>query len=436
VALAYSVDVAPSREALSPDAACDALWSHSAEALTVTLAYGQLGGACRLHASINSTSIVRTGWVGLFLVAKGADANATVVAEWLYPVEITFLRSVVAVYEPLAAWAPTLVQGVRVHSGAFKSTLRLYESNLYTDEKAVAVYKDGDRVFAEHLMNAEDLPMTPRLAWLSQVADAAAPAVHNLTGSISVQEVLPGFVRFSVQVATCRNCFLHVLSDVALSGRALSLAGATTHSMIQRVPVDVLTSSGLPKLAIPVGTALTLATLSSILVGVLARSLMWGLAKFMRGRSEITTCKFLAIETFDLVLDVLAYAMCKAEGDLEFEDDAGWVSKSLLISVVASGIIFFAEVGLLCCRRARSAQFLPWLVCAHLMLEDTFQLIMYAIVAASQMAIGIRGSDALVLAMTQACLCVVVKAIDILAPMVAGDGYAVARMSPTPEGSP
>ena len=71
----------------------------------------------------------------------------------------------------------------------------------------------------------------------------------------------------------------------------------------------------------------------SVLLGGLARVV----TKFKATPDELSPCRFFTLEFLDLSCDILAYVFCFVEGDLEFADDGGLISISLLASVVASG---------------------------------------------------------------------------------------------------
>ena len=78
----------------------------------------------------------------------------------------------------------------------------------------------------------------------------------------------------------------------------------------------------------------------SVLLGGLARVV----TKFKATPDELSPCRFFTLEFLDLSCDILAYVFCFVEGDLEFADDGGLISISLLASVVASGVFFLMEL--------------------------------------------------------------------------------------------
>ena len=86
-----------------------------------------------------------------------------------------------------------------------------------------------------------------------------------------------------------------------------------------------------PHLIMPAAGALPLAVGVSVLLGGLARVV----TKFKATPDELSLCRFFTLEFLDLSCDILAYVFCFVEGDLEFADDGGLISISLLASVVA-----------------------------------------------------------------------------------------------------
>ena len=96
--------------------------------------------------------------------------------------------------------------------------------------------------------------------------------------------------------------------------------------------------------------------------------------------------------------------MSSALWDLEFADDGGLISISLLASVVASGVFFLMELPLWFTSPGRFREWTPLLSCLHLAGEDFYQFILYSVVAASQSAGGSGRSTACLPAVAESTL--------------------------------
>ena len=101
--------------------------------------------------------------------------------------------------------------------------------------------------------------------------------------------------------------------------------------------------------------------------------------------TSVDVSKFLVVEFFDLVLDVISWTFTNAEGDFDFGNDPGHLIRSMMFGVCALSIVgWVAEFVAYCVLRER---FYPWCRCLnmlHVLFEDGLQSVLYTSVAVSQ----------------------------------------------------
>ena len=135
-----------------------------------------------------------------------------------------------------------------------------------------------------------------------------------------------------------------------------------------------------------------------------------------RGDAEHTkgSKQFLMIECMDLGTDSLSLWLTGSGGDLNFANDpTGIVQLVLSASVVVGFVAYVCElVAHRCMRPGRFRVYLPHLRCFHFAVEDTFQTLLYAAVAASQATGTADTTFAVVFASCQAVFTIVIKLTD------------------------
>eukprot|EP01051_Picozoa_sp_SAG22_P005997 SAG22_NODE_376_length_11537_cov_29.420353_5_plen_399_part_00 len=126
-----------------------------------------------------------------------------------------------------------------------------------------------------------------------------------------------------------------------------------------------------------------------VLVGGMS-SFFTGWIVFLLSKKEgMNQRSFFMAETLDGVLDVCAFALTMAEGDLEFSNDEHKVIQWVLGATTAlSAFAVFAELYVQRVDRERLQTHLKLLYCVHLSGEDVFQAVIYAYVGASQARAG------------------------------------------------
>lgn len=78
-------------------------------------------------------------------------------AYWYFPVMAYFPRSTHAYYTGLVAGQHVVVAGTDVYTGAFESTLLLFESSAFSTPKSQAIYTAQERAFARLSVGAPGL---------------------------------------------------------------------------------------------------------------------------------------------------------------------------------------------------------------------------------------------------------------------------------------
>jgi hypothetical protein len=125
--------------------------------------------------------------------------------------------------------------------------------------------------------------------------------------------------------------------------------------------------------------------------------------------------QFLTIEALDLGTDLVSLWITERVGDLAFTNDpSGLVHDALFASVLVGALAYCCELVARWRRRAFFKAHLTQLRCFHFVVEDTFQTVLYAAVAASQANEAAPTSDAVVFAAAQAVLSVAVKIVDMV----------------------
>jgi len=103
-----------------------------------------------------------------------------------------------------------------------------------------------------------------------------------------------------------------------------------------------------------------------------------------------TVPMFLFVEGIDLITEIGNLFLVFLEGDLDFAGEGHCVKYFLVGSVLFSFLMYQLEVGIACkYGRTPLYRWLFSLVCLHICFEDSFQLVLYACVAASQAASGV-----------------------------------------------
>ena len=124
-----------------------------------------------------------------------------VVAQWNIPLQLDFPREVVGVFSKLTAIEPKEVQGMQVHLGPFRSTLKLFRTAEFQAERAIAVFQATELAFVEQHLMGDSLNFSFLGAWLSNSSAPEAPAIHTLD-AVALQEG-PGVVRIRTQLRVC-----------------------------------------------------------------------------------------------------------------------------------------------------------------------------------------------------------------------------------------
>lgn len=167
------------------------------------------------------------------------------------------------------------------------------------------------------------------------------------------------------------------------------------------------------------GDAVVLALVISLGVGVVAFCIT-------EHNPDKGSKQFLMLEFLDLMTDVAGYWLTMKEGDLAFANDPqGWVSLALAVSVVLSAVAFFSEVAY----RFNTSAFyfrsrMPLMKSLHFAFEDSFQTLLYAMVASAQASQEGGASGAALFAVLQALGFVLAKFVDTLPPQ--GDRHSKA----------
>jgi hypothetical protein len=112
-----------------------------------------------------------------------------------------------------------------------------------------------------------------------------------------------------------------------------------------------------------------------------------GFAYASSSTSTPTVTTFFTVESLDALLDVGGFALTWAEGDLEFSNDPDSLVRAALgLSVVLSVTLLIVE---LWCGRVKVQAYLRLLTCVHLVVEDVFQVVVYALIAGTQASAGL-----------------------------------------------
>eukprot|EP01043_Picozoa_sp_COSAG02_P024040 COSAG02_NODE_1301_length_13367_cov_14.080570_14_plen_724_part_00 len=102
--------------------------------------------------------------------------------------------------------------------------------------------------------------------------------------------------------------------------------------------------------------------------------------------STLDITLFFQVEILDAALDIFGFAMTWAEGDLHFSNDPDFlVWTGLGVSVILSVIMLMLER----CGHKHVTTHLRLLICIHLVVEDVFQAVAYALVAGTQAQAGL-----------------------------------------------
>jgi len=415
----YAVDMAQHAEEASPTTGCAGLWSSVGALMSARFQYAQFDDPCSTNLSVTDTYLTRSSFVVVFLLlTPTGEVNETQLAQWVIPLEIHFNRSMYIyhhVVSPSSTWLEALPP---VEAGAFNSTLSFYKTHLFGKQKSLLLYHANDDAFIEHSLTSAGPSVTVKWVLLSTSRDAvdASATKHNLMDSLRVYDESPGRVRFSVTLVKCATCFLHVWSELQVAGEGRRLE--QRHYAYLMEPVAVLGGSDqeLVPLIAPVLVVVLSSLGTSAVFGAGVRAFLWMVTKESRF-SPLSRAMFFVVEFLDVLSDVLAFRFCQAEGDLQL-DDGGAIGACLAISVGLSCVLFVAELVLLRFRGVLLEKLLPWLVCFHVMGEDTCQGMLYSFIAASQAAGGMGVSQALIAALGQTALFLLVKFVAAAEPLL------------------
>jgi hypothetical protein len=122
-----------------------------------------------------------------------------------------------------------------------------------------------------------------------------------------------------------------------------------------------------------------------------------------------TTKMFLLIECLDAVFDLVSVICAQANSDLIYSDDGGWVSAVLWTSVIFSVAVFVCEA---CAHNHGTIdiqQWIPLLLCVHVVTEDFLQTFIYIQVATTHYGAKGHVNFAICMAMGQTIAFTVVK---------------------------
>jgi hypothetical protein len=118
-----------------------------------------------------------------------------------------------------------------------------------------------------------------------------------------------------------------------------------------------------------------------------------------------TTTIFLLIECLDAVFDLVSVICAQASHDLNYADDGGWVSVVLWTSVAFSVAVFVCEA----CAHKQIQEWIPLLLCVHVVTEDFLQTFIYIQVGATHYGAKGHVNFAICMAMGQTIAFTVVK---------------------------
>lgn len=163
----------------------------------------------------------------------------------------------------------------------------------------------------------------------------------------------------------------------------------------------------------------------TLLIVLLAVSTILGCSGFAfsltQEKKHNSSRMFFMIESADAVMDVLSYLVAQGNGDLVFLNDDGVVSTALAISVWFSVVVFVLEVFAWCKRDQLDEEFtdfIPYLLCIHVITEDVFQTVVYIAVGTSHLTVP----GAIWIGGIQALMFVVMKMYEMISPDEVGLG--------------
>jgi hypothetical protein len=123
---------------------------------------------------------------------------------------------------------------------------------------------------------------------------------------------------------------------------------------------------------------------------------------------------FLLIECLDAVFDLVSVICAQANSDLIYSDDDGWVSAVLWTSVIFSVAVFVCEA----CAHNHDPlyiqQWIPLLLCVHVVTEDFLQTFIYIQVATTHYGAKGHVNFAICMAMGQTIAFTFVKMWELL----------------------
>jgi len=440
-ALDYFIDMAPTAGELSEDSDCMQVWENTSVGFRATFRYDELNESCRLNVTQDVTSIIRRGVLGIFVMLSPVNItdDQVVVGQWLYTIPVIYPKSIVATKSVSEVWTPLWNSSLLpTHPGNFPASLHFYQTHLFQLKKDYLVYHDGDDAWIRIQLDQEHFDMSVKYVLLSTSYDARdeSAVVHNLTAQ--ERQRASGRVDFQVRLQRCAACFLHVWAEVYL--RRLTSSGAREVHYAYKfaavvvedvdagagdtVTVTVTVPSGADTADADIEAAAPLVMPLGVAVpGMMAISLFSGVLSYfalVRGARAGTTDEqarfrilFVVIEFLDVGVDWLAFVLCRAEGDLNLEDN-GVIEVALGLSVILSTFLFFGEGFLAVTAPAKMNKVVPALICIHFMGEDAFQLLLYAYAQACQAASGLGSSPSLMFSMCQAFLFVTGKLLALM----------------------
>jgi hypothetical protein len=154
------------------------------------------------------------------------------------------------------------------------------------------------------------------------------------------------------------------------------------------------------------GTGTLIGDVDSVLTACVVCAVALGLCVHLttRPRTQMSAKRFFRAEGKDMMLDIVSYCGAVSTGDLEFSNDCGRISTALFTSVCLGLLLFCCELWCHWHEIVDMEPYLPLLTCVHMVVEDSFQLLVYATVALPQVARGAGLPWAVVFGLIQSVL--------------------------------
>lgn len=302
-------------------------------------------------------------------------------------------------------------------SPEFPSSLRIYDGPSFETLETVLLYKAGEEIYIEHVLDTIDWAMSVKWVILSASTDPVH-MVYNISSSLRTFSSSPGSVKFGARAELCSNCYVMVWSATTTGGRLLSESDNAAHFAYsyKRIFVDVAGHEEmeiLAELVFPTWVVIMTAFLVSFASAGVSQLLVQRV-KSKHGEGATMSIKtYFVVEIIDAALDATTYLLCRAEGDLELVNGRG-VAIAIEVSVATSIILVLVEMGIFCKMRGRNLSWMiGWLVSLHILGEDSFQLVCFAFIQVSNAQSGLGTKYAILCALAQNSICLLAKFVGI-----------------------